>query len=90
MVERTQLYAIAYYKRNTFMGSWGKMNFRIYKKEEEEQQQLECVVFPGPLNYAHTPEKVKLYRQFEFSDEGLDQIYEYLKEEQKKYQEQAI
>ena len=91
-VERNSLYGIDYYKRNTFMGSLGIMNYRIYKAEEkveaeEEAQQedtkvyLEAVCWHGPYIFSKTEEEQKHYKRFSFDNEGLDKITEWLNEE---------
>ena len=89
-VERNCLYGIDYYKRNTFMGSLGIMNYRIYKVEEkleEEAQQeetkvyLEAVCWRGPYIFSKTEEELKHYKRFSFDNKGLDEITKWLNEE---------
>lgn len=88
-VNRNSLYGIEYYKRNTFMGSLGIMNYRIYKTEQETEDDaqdtkpqvyLEAVCWRGPYIFSKTEEK-KIYNRFAFEDKGLDEIVKWLNQE---------
>ena len=92
-VNRTSLYGIDYYKKNTFTGSLGIMNYRIYKveennKEEQEGQEskvcLEAVCWRGPYIFAKTEESQKVYKHFSFDNKGLDEITTWLDKEYEK------
>ncbi len=82
MIERGDILSIAYLKKAVFTGSYEGMRFRfavvmreISGAEEEEtgngKQVLEITVWEGPYAYDATPEKKKQRRDFEFSEEGI-------------------
>lgn len=70
-------------KKSPFYGSYQGMNYRILGKGGE----LEACAFPGPYNFAHTPEEQKEYRMFAFSEEGYEEAIAWLNE---KYQKGGI
>lgn len=97
MLERDTLYVLDYYKKNTFMGSIGNMNFRVYKVETEREKvegaepenelQLEAVCWPGPLIYDKTPEEKKIRQYFPYAEEGLVAITKWLNEQHDRLEE---
>lgn len=50
MISREMLFPLAFYKKSVFNGSKGKMNYRIEKKENEENKNeflLTMVCYPS-------------------------------------------
>lgn len=80
MIKETDVFNINYYKKEMFHGSYRKMRYRIAKKEEEDKKNLQVTVWPGPYNYATTPENAKVTAEFEYSNEGLRMAVVYLNE----------
>ena len=96
MLERKQLYSLGYYKKNTFYGSIGQMNFRVKKEEQEPVEEItqetsneetkpcyciEAICWPGPYIYSKTAEEDKRTKQFAYSEEGLVQVTKWLNEQ---------
>ena len=55
--------------------------------EEEEQDCLLAAIWPEPYCYEKTAEEKRREREFPYSEEGLDQIYEWLCETYEQEQE---
>lgn len=90
MITREQLYVLDYYKKNTYMGSDGPLYYRIYRVEKavseaedgaEQQAVLEAVCWPGPFIYDRTDDNQKHFKQFEYSEEGMEEIISWLMKE---------
>ena len=81
MITRDQLYILDYYKKNTYMGSSKMLNYRVHKVEEEEEKYLETICWKGPFIFDKTPDDEKVFKKFEYSDKGLDDIVDYLNEQ---------
>ncbi len=95
MLERKVLYVLDYYKKNMFMGSDGPLNFRIHKinktegdEPKAEDDVLEVITWPGPFIFDKTPDEVKKYKEFEYSEEGMEEILKYLDEEKNRIQQE--
>lgn len=78
MIKETDVFNINFYKKERFSGSYGKMRYRIAKKEEEDKKNLQVTVWPGPYNYDTTAEESKVRAEFAFSNEGLKEAVAYL------------
>ena len=83
MLERKTLYVLDYYKKNTFLGSDGPLNFRIYgiKDEDGKVTSLQVVSWEGPFIFDKTPNEDKKYKDFPYSEEGMEEIIKYLDSE---------
>ena len=72
----------AFYKKEAFTGSDRGIRFWIGKvtvgEEEEAQDYQRVTVWPEPYAWKHTPDEQKISKDFAFSEEGLDEIYEWL------------
>ena len=71
MMDRIDLFHLPFYKKEAFTGSDRGIRFWIGKVtvgEEEEE----------PYAWKHTPDEQKISKDFAFSEEGLDEIYEWL------------
>ncbi len=90
MLERKNFLALNFYKKSSFFGSRGNMNFRISKEEREVEEAKEnyfkVIYWPGPYNLASTADTLKQEAEFPFSDEGLESIAVFLNEQ---YEKQA-
>lgn len=86
MNSRKSLYDIAefYRKKAMLNASYQGMRYRIWRGsriaegEEEEQDCLLAAIWPEPYCYEKTLEEKRQEREFPYSEEGLDQIYEWL------------
>lgn len=75
-------------KKNPYTGSYKGIRFLFQKQEEEEKKFICVTVWPGPFNYASTPEEKKEVKVFDFDKEGLDAAIEWVDnqwEEKKDY-----
>ena len=62
------LFSIVHYEYGeAYYGSYEMMCYR-----------LRCTVWPGPYAYAKTPEEQKIVKDFEYSQQGLNEIADYL------------
>ena len=84
MIERGDVLSIAYLKKAVFTGSYEGMRFRFaavmreFPDAEKEKtgngkQVLEITVWEGPYAYDATLEEKKRRRDFEFSEEGIQE-----------------
>ncbi len=89
-IGRSELYNIHFYEKAPFSGSLRAMRYRIEGIEAEsaaddtanepgaEAKQLLVTVWPGPYNFDTTDDAQKVTARFPFSNEGLDEVAEYL------------
>ncbi len=80
---RTDIYNIRFYEKSPFYGSWHGMHYRIMGVESAEgageaEQKLCVTIWPGPYNFETTDDALKVSEYFDFSNEGLDAVAEYL------------
>ena len=85
MIERIDLFHLPFYKKEAFTGSdrglrfWiGKTELPSEKEDEEGETVLRAILWPEPFALKHTADEKKISRDFPFSEEGLDQIYEWV------------
>jgi len=89
MVLRKDLLSIGFYRLSPFYGSDGTLSYLIQKIEEtvetddtgkpkKEITGLRVITFPGPYNYDHTDDSLKVTKDFPFAAESLDAIVDYL------------
>lgn len=80
---RSNLYRIslAYIKKERYTGSSNGLRFFLEKKQEGEEEAVILVcLWPEPLCFEKTEDDKKFFREFAFSEEGLDEAIEYLSE----------
>lgn len=92
MVERMDLFHLPFYKKEAFTGSDRGLRFWIGKTEvpcedpeEETKTVLRTILWPEPFALKHTEDDKKIQRDFPFSEEGLDQAYEWIMGEGRTY-----
>lgn len=85
MIDRIDLFHLPFYKKEAFTGSDRGMRFWIGKTvlpaEEEEgegETVLRVIVWPEPFALQYTEDDKKTVKDFPFSEEGLDQVYDWL------------
>lgn len=84
MIDRIDLFHLPFYKKEAFTGSDRGLRFWIGKTDtreegaEEEKLVLRVIIWPEPFALKHTPDEQKLTKDFPFSEEGLDEIYEWI------------
>ena len=77
MINRSDLVPLNYYKKEPFYGSYQGMRYRVTKSEDI----LLATVWPEPYNYDSTPDEKKHSAEFEFTQEGVIQAYQWLDEQ---------
>ena len=85
MIERIDLFHLPFYKKEAFTGSdrglrfWiGKTELPSEKEDEEGETVLRAILWPEPFALKHTEDEKKTTKDFPFSEEGLDQVYEWI------------
>ena len=92
MNSRKSLYDIKsfYNKKAVLKASYGGMRYQVERHMEGEEEILKATVWPEPFCFEKTPEEKKESKQFDYSEEGLDAVYEWLcqkyKEEQQRFE----
>ncbi len=81
MIAYTDIFNINFYKKEIFHGSFQGMRYQIEKTDTEDGPILTVTHWPGPYNFAVTPEEQKKCSTFAFSNEGLHQAADYLNQE---------
>lgn len=78
MVQRKDLLHLSFYEKSPYLGSDGPLRYRIEKSTAEEKEVLRVTIWPGPFSYDKTPEEKMSSKNFEFSEEALDEICEWI------------
>lgn len=87
MVERIDLFHLPFYKKEAFTGSdrgirfWiGKTEIPVEGAEEEAETKtvLRTIVWPEPFALRHTADENKIQKDFPFTEEGLDEVYDWI------------
>ncbi len=88
-IERMDLFNIPFYKKTWFHGSFQGMHYRIEGVDtEDKQKKLRVTTWPGPYNFDHTEDSLKESALFDFSNDGLDDVTEYLNQYHREHFEQ--
>ena len=74
MTNRKDLLQLSFYKLSPFFGSDGDTRYKI----EKEGDHFKLTTWPGPYSFDNTDESLMHYETFEFTDDGLQQIVDYL------------
>lgn len=82
MNKRTTLYDIKsfYNKKAVLKASFQGMRYQVeqHLEKEDEEKVLRATVWPEPFCFEKTPEEKKTVQEFSYSEEGLDQVYDWL------------
>lgn len=85
MIDRIDLFHLPFYKKEAFTGSDKGVRFWIGKtdvpradSEEEKDTVLRCIMWPEPFALKFTDDAKKIHRDFPFSEEGLDMVYDWI------------
>lgn len=86
MIEKTDILSLHFFDyKMAFTGSYGNMRYRIVKvehelEEDKKEVKLLTTIWAGPYAYDHTEEE-KENKEFEFSEEGKNQVVDWLNEQ---------
>lgn len=89
MITTEDVLNMNFYKKEKFTGSYKGMRYLLKKDTEEipsdtpdtppeSKTIFRCYAWPGPYNFATTPDEQKLMAVFDFSDEGKQQAVNWL------------
>lgn len=74
MTNRNDLLQLSFYKLSPYLGSDGDTRYKI----EKEDEHFKLTTWPGPYSFDNTDPAVMQSKTFEFSEEGLNAIVDYL------------
>lgn len=80
MIKKEEFQYFNYVKKEELTGSIEGLRYMLKKSSAEEGEQLETVLWQGPLNYNKTPEEKKIRRNFPFSQEGVEMAADWINE----------
>lgn len=82
MNKRQSLYDVKsfYNKKAVLKASFQGMRYQVeqYQEKEDSEKVLRATVWPEPFCYEKTAEEKKTVKLFSYSEEGLDEVYEWL------------
>lgn len=78
MINPKDIASIPFLKKSPYTGSFQGMRYRIQKEEIEEQLHLRVFVWKEPFSFDKTPDEDKISEIFDFSNDGLKNILEWL------------
>lgn len=88
MITNDDILNMNFYKKERFTGSYRGMRYLIQKasiepvtsNEDEpvKEDVFQATIWPGPYNYASTPEEQKTSATFPFTPEGKQQVVDWL------------
>lgn len=81
MIQLDMLYkpALNYINKERFTGSFEGMRYMLEKKvKEDESKCINVCSWPEPFCFDKTPEDKKQFKEFDFSQNGLDEAWEWL------------
>lgn len=78
MIQRKDLLAFNFYKKENFTGSYCGMRYLIKKSSENDSDIFSVTTWPGPYNFAATAEELRTEKQFPFTEDALNAITDYL------------
>ena len=70
----TRTLPLQFLKKSAFFGSCEKMRYRFCKEGED----LQLCIYPGPFSYDNTPEDVKQFHTFPFTEDGYEEAIAFL------------
>lgn len=81
MIDKERFHIFNYIKKEEYCASMDGMRYMLKKKDTEEGQKLEVIIWPEPYCYAKTPEENKQRIEFEFSTDGVATAADWLNEQ---------
>lgn len=80
MNTRKSLYDVKsfYSKKAVLKASFEGMRYQVEQAEEDGEKYLRATIWPEPFCFEKTAEEKKQFQQFTYSEEGLDEVYQWL------------
>ena len=83
MITTEDVLNMNFYKKEKFTGSYKGMRYLLKKDSENDTTIFRCYVWPGPYNFASTPDEQKLTEIFDFTEEGKQKAVDWMNEQWK-------
>ena len=80
MLSREDFLSLNFVKKEDFTGSHKGMRFMLHQETVEEEKKLKVYIWSEPFGFEATPDEEKIFRLFEFSEEGLSQAIDWMNE----------
>lgn len=84
MIKTEDILNLNFYKKEKFTGSYQGMRYLIKKDEDV----FIATIWPGPYNFASTPDEQKTVASFPFTEEGKQQVVDWMNEQWKSRQDE--
>lgn len=84
MLDRNNFNIYNYVAKEEYVGSMDGMRYMIKRKkatEEGAKDKAEVIIWPEPYAYAYTDESLKIREFFDFTEEAMLDICDYLNEQ---------
>lgn len=78
MIDLKGIISIQLLKKEAFCGSDGKLRYRLYKQTADDVDQITAAYWIGDYCWQVTPDEEKVFRNFEFSAEGICEAVDWL------------
>lgn len=78
MITTDDVLNMNFYKKEKFTGSYKGMRYLLKKDTEEERTVFRCYIWPGPYNFASTPDEQKTMAVFDFTEEGKQEAVDWM------------
>lgn len=78
MINPKDIASLPFLKKSPYTGSFQGMRYRIQKEEADEQLHLKAFAWKEPFAFDKTPEEDMISEVFDFSEDGLKSILEWL------------
>ena len=91
MIQNDDILNMNFYKKEKFTGSYKGMRYLVKKeKDDAENDIFRATVWPGPYNFAATPDDQKISATFPFTEEGKQQAVDWMNEQWRSRSEWGI
>lgn len=77
---RKDLFTLNYYKKQPYTASSNGTRIRLKKESDESGDYLELITWPEPFCFEKTPDEQKTAYRFDYSEEGICAVIEWLNE----------
>ena len=92
MITTEDVLNMNFYKKEKFTGSYKGMRYLLKKDSvelpsetpdspPESKTVFRCCIWPGPYNFASTPEELKISATFDFTEEGKQQAVDWMNQQ---------
>ena len=80
MLSREDFLSLNFVKKEDFTGSHKGMRFMLHQETVEEEKKLKVYIWSEPFGFEATPDEEKIFKLFEFSEEGLSLAIDWMNE----------